>query len=314
MTLLTRTSSIPPATFKVFPFRFSYPRGPSKTLCESIKESGILTPLLAVNSDSGPLVLDGHRRLFAARALKHPQIPVTFLTDTAPENLPRIWLRTQRVFRTLNPFEMALFIKNGRRVFNLPSSNLLAALNAEPGIKAPENLPRILTLPPRLKQTAVRRGYSMRFLLKMTALYPPPLLTAVSNLLLYFIPGENQINNLLEWTYEISRRDHLSPEAVLASEPLLFILRHPGMPSAKKRDAFLRQIFFLRFPERAELGEKFDRIARKLGPLGIKCTGPDFTGDTFELRLAFKNPEELKALLKKADRSIGEIAELFKLV
>jgi len=119
MTLLMRTSSVPLTSFKVFPFRFSYPRGPSEKLCKSIKESGILTPLLAVNSDSGPLVLDGHRRLFAARVLKRPQIPVAFLSNVTPEDLPRIWLRTQRVFRTLNPFEMALFIKNGSPVISI---------------------------------------------------------------------------------------------------------------------------------------------------------------------------------------------------
>jgi len=311
---LMRTLLIPVTIFKVFPFRFSYPRGPSKKLCKSIGETGILTPLLAVESNAGPLILDGHRRLFAARALRFSHVPVTFLPDTSPEDLPRLWLRTQRVFRILNPFETALFVKNGGRAFNLPSRSLLTILNTGPGMKAPENLSRILTLPPRLKQIALRRGYSMRFLLKMTALYPPLLLTAVSDLLSHFTLGENQINNLLEWVYEISRRDHLSPADTLASEPLSFILRHPGMPSAKKRDAFLKEIFSLRFPERAILEKNFNQIARKLSPLGIKCVGPDFTGDTFELRLTFKNPEDLKTSLEKAGRSFREIAELFKLV
>jgi hypothetical protein len=307
-------SLIPVTDFKAFPFRFSYPRGPSKKLCASIGKTGILTPLLVIQSDTSPFILDGHRRLFAARVLKLTHVPVSFLTDTSSENLPRIWLQAQRVFRTLNPFEMALFIKKGRQSFNQPARNLLTLLNSVTGIKAPESLPEILALPLKLRQTAIRRAYSMRFLLKISALYPADLLAAISNLLVSFSLGENQMNNLLGWVREISLRDHLPPEDILKADDLSFILRHPGMPSAKKRDAFLKHIFSMRFPERAALEKKFNQIARKLDPLGIKCVGPDLSGDAFELRITFKNPEEFRESLKKAAGASDEISRIFKLI
>ena len=313
-------SFAPIESFKSFPFAFSYPETPSDTLVSSILKIGIITPLLVTRKKGEFHIVDGYRRLRAARQANIKQIPIAIAHFEAREALLRTYLQAQQAHRRLNPFELANLVSKGPRAFQLPLDTVLRIILDEALISlSPRDifqLPKILTLPLEIKREALLRSFTGAFLLKLATIYSPDLLRSISVVFRYFSLSENQLNNLLEWIDEIVRRDHCDPGVLLKQDPFFFILRHPKMPTAKKRDAFLKAIYRVRFPKRAAVERAYWKIAQKVTLSGnIKLIPPrNFTGKRFELRIAFENPKEFQEVLEKLSLLQNDLKNLFLLV
>ncbi len=306
--------------FKTFPFQFTYPPNPPTSLVTSIRKVGILSPLLCLYVDESPQILDGHRRLLVARELKIAHIPVAFLPSLSPYDLAFTWLHAQMASRSLNPFEIAGLVENGVRHFSLSSNEMQHLVTSElPALIPPHlfpELPSILQLPERLKIEAVARSYSPAFLVKISRVYPKKLIDSITHLLDVFSLSENQLAQLLEWIDEITGRDNLTPNELLKQDPIPFLLSHPKMPTAKKRDAFLKAIYEKRFPNRAHLNKALREIQDKISSVGdLRLVPPkELAGDRFELRIGFKSPETLRTSMKKVTRLESELHKVFDLL
>ena len=300
-------------------FAFSYPAEPSQELTESIRDTGILTPLLVLHEGETYHLFDGHRRLQAARSVALTQLPVALIPPEPPEKLLSLWIESQRAHRTLNPFEIAALVQDGPAAFRLSRERLLSCLEREPIHLSPSllpSLPDILRLPDRLKEEAIHRGYGASFLVKITQTFSPELLAETARLLKTFSLSENQLDHLLSWLDEIAKRDRLTPSETVERDPLPFILSHPKMPTAKKRDAFLKAVFRMRFPQRAKLDTAIREIRQKIEAAGsLRILPPkDLAGNRFELRIVFGNLEELKSVLRKLETFQKDIDTLTKLI
>lgn len=306
-------------TIDTHSFAFSYPYGPSRELTESIRRAGVLTPLLVLGENDTYRLFDGHRRLQAARETSLPQVPVAILATKPPLELFSLWIESQRAHRLLNPFEIAALVQDGPAVFRIPREQFLSLLAKETQRLSPSllpSLPKILSLPERLKREAVQRNYGAPFLVKIVKTFPSELLAEISQILETISLSENQMDQLLSWLDEIAKRDRLTPSKVVKRDPLPFILKHPKMPTAKKRDAFLKAVLMMRFPQRA----KFDTAIREIRQK-IETTGnlrllppPELAGDRFELRVAFRDVNELETSLRRIAAFHKEIDSLTKLI
>jgi len=305
--------------FEDFPYQFTYPPAPPPSLVTSIGKVGILSPILTIRNGDQIQILDGHRRLMAARHTKITRVPIAIISPISPLKTLMTWIYAQSASRSLNPFEIARVVENGPEVFKINSDEIFNLIIAESLISLPKqllpDLPGILSLPERLKREAVLRSYSASFLVKLSKLYPQTLLETMSSLLDVFSLSENQLSQLIEWIDEITRRDKLKPSDIFVQDPLSFLLSHPRMPTAKKRDAILKAIYEKRFPEKARLDKAFKEIQQKFSSIGnLNFLPPgEFAGDRFELRIVFSNPEDIKTSLQKAIRLQNEIKSLFKL-
>jgi ParB/RepB/Spo0J family partition protein len=78
-------------------------------LRESMHELGLLYPLIAFPKESGFEVVDGHRRLLCARALKWVGVPVLIFAGAA-EAREAAKLHANEIREAINPAEEAVFI------------------------------------------------------------------------------------------------------------------------------------------------------------------------------------------------------------
>jgi len=302
-------------------FDISFPSDPPQDLTDSIAKVGILTPLVTLRKGKTLRLLDGHKRLKSARALDIPQIPVAILSPSIPpDRILSFWFTSQRAARSLTPFELAGVILRAPEAFHLSMDEIHRHITKESGLTIPPQilpaLPEIMNLPEELKKEAIQRGYSAAFLVKIVSTCPAELLSETALCLKIFSLSENQLDALLTWLEEITRRDGLPVSMLIHSEPLAFILRHPKMPSAKKRDAFLKAVYRIRFPRRAALDKAFLGIRQKLSTAGnITLVPPrEFTGDRFELKISFRDSKDLQATLEKIGAFRKEIEALSKLI
>ena len=309
---------LPPDRFSASPFQFTYPTAPPSSLVSSIQKVGILTPLLCVETEGGPQILDGYRRLRVARDLHFQEIPVALLPPLSPQNLLATYLQAQAAARPLNPFEIAGVVENGPGRFHLPPEEIVRILSSELSGHVPPHLfpslPRILSLPEEIRQQGAARNYSASSLVKISDLYTPGLFEAAARLLKTFSLSENQLLALLEWIDDITRRDGFSPVELLNQDPIPFLLSHPRMPTAKKRDAILKAIHEKRFPTHARFTRDFRELQQKITSVGdLKLVPPkDFMGERMELRIGFRTPEALRDSLGKASRLCEKIFKGFE--
>ncbi len=288
--------------------RITYPPEPPEALKRSVREMGILTPILCLENAGRLKILDGNRRYLITRALKMDMVPVAVLTDASPRELARTWIQAQQVVRSLNVFEVAGLLERSESWLGLSREEMRriivsdSSLSLSPAIL--ENLPDLLTLPDQIKRAAVSRAYSPAFLLRMVHLYSRELIETVDRLLGDFSFSENHLDLLLEWMDDICRRDGMGPSDLLRTEPVAFVLSHPRMSSAKKRDALLRAIRRFRFPRQARLEATLRGMQQKVASLGdVRLIAPkDLMGDRYELRIGFRESGELQTLLDRVSR------------
>jgi len=311
---------VPISELQTDTYPFSYPPSPSPSLLDTLEKVGILSPLLIIQDEQGLHLLDGQKRLRAWRKLEKEEVPVAICPLNSPHEILQLWIHSQQATRKINPFEIALLVEKGPHCLSLSTDELLHFIQRElrPSVPHPtiSSLPSILRLPERLKQEALHRSYSPSFLLKIASTFPKELLTSAASLLESFSLSENHMELLLSWIDEISRRDHRSPDEVLSSDPLPFLLRHPKMPSAKKRDAFLKTLYHMRFPQKSQLEKTYQEIKKKIEGVGSVRLHPpkDFMGDRFELRMTFRDSKELEKTLKRLQSFTNDFKPLFHLL
>jgi len=295
--------------------RITYPPDPPESLRRSIREAGILSPLLCFEDGEAFRILDGNRRYLIARDLKMDSVPVAVLTEASPREKALAWLQAQRAVRSLNVFEIAALLGNSESWLGLPAHDMRRIIASDPPFPVSpdmlEDFPHLLTLPEQLKRVAVRRAYSPPFLLRIVRLYPRELIETIGRVLEFFEFSENQLDSLVEWMDDVSKRDGISSSDLLKKDSVAFVLSHPKMPVPKKRDAFLKAVWRLRFPYRSQLEETIQGIQRKVASVGdARLVVPrDLMGDRYELRIGFRESEELQTLLERVSRLMATLGK-----
>jgi len=118
-------------------------------LAASIKEKGILQPLILRQTNQGYELIAGERRLRSARILKLPTVPV-IVRDTKEQEMLEIALIENIQRENLNPVETALSYQKLMNEFNLSQEDLSKRLGKpRPSIA---NTIRLLNLPNDIQQ------------------------------------------------------------------------------------------------------------------------------------------------------------------
>lgn len=127
-------------------------------LKESIKEKGILQPILVRKVDSGFEVIAGERRLRAARALNLPEIPVIVKNVSDEESL--VLALVENIQREeLNAIEEAQAFKKLSDNFGLSQEEIAKSLGKDRSTIS--NILRLLRLPEDIQQGIVSGLISM---------------------------------------------------------------------------------------------------------------------------------------------------------
>lgn len=122
-------------------------------LVESIRQQGILEPIVVAKTPAGYQIVAGERRWRAAKILGLPKVPVVVKETSNPQNMLEMAIVENVQREDLNPIERALAYKRLIDEFGLGTNEVAKRV----GKSAPtvSNTIRLLTLPDAIKDALV---------------------------------------------------------------------------------------------------------------------------------------------------------------
>lgn len=117
-------------------------------LVESIREHGILEPLIIAQTPAGYQIIAGERRWRAARILKLPYVPA-IVKKTSPQQMLEMAIVENVQRKDLNPIERAKAFLRLKEEFNLDHTGI--AKKVSKSVPYVINVLKLLTLPDALK-------------------------------------------------------------------------------------------------------------------------------------------------------------------
>lgn len=240
-------------------------------LAESIREHGVVEPIVVAKTPAGYQIIAGERRWRAAKLVGLAKIPV-IIRETTPQGMLEMAIveNVQRV--DLNPLERAQAYQRLMDEFNLTNSEIAQRVSKSPSYIS--NTIRLLTLPDALKDALMSGTTTEGHVRALSALEDPHL--------------------IIEAYKEVLRRNF----SVRGTEELVRKMRsHHGIGPKKGADPTKMRI----------ISEDIDRIVQGLEQLFSQGDGQrrprvkyDLTGKTAELRIRFVgSPEETNPLVEK---------------
>lgn len=142
-------------------------------LAESIREHGILEPLVLAKTPAGYQIIAGERRWRASRLVGLAKVPV-IIRETTPQGMLEMAIveNVQRV--DLNPLERAQAYKRLMDEFNLTNSEIAQRVSKSPSYIS--NTIRLLTLPDALKDALMSGQTTEGHVRALSALEDPHLI------------------------------------------------------------------------------------------------------------------------------------------
>ena len=138
-------------------------------------------------------------------------------------------------------------------------------------------------------------------------------MTAFLEVLDKFKPKKNARTHAVELLTDISRRDGISPEAVLEKVGASDLLVRPGHP-LENFDELVKRLEALRYPLWTAKKERLNALcARLAAKSGVTATYPSFAeGDTVTLTLKVKNAADLTERLAAFDREKDTVGKILR--
>ncbi len=279
-------------------------------LLESIRHEGLITPPLLRKKNSALVIVSGFRRIAACLKLNWDEITACILKPaTGGLDCLRLAITENALQRSLNLIEtsrclqkLSLFITNPMHLAESASS---LGLPDNPTII--DKIKSLSLLPKPIQCSILADTVSLAMAKELESLEVDCAI-AFSRLFDQLKIGLNKQKEIVTLVKEISRRDGLSMQAVMAAPHFIEIVTHRdfdrGQKSRKLR-SYLRQ---LRYPRIAEAEKSFE-IHRKNLKLSndIKLIPPkEFEGTVYGLNLTFTSIEQLKALQSRLNEIIQQ--------
>lgn len=142
-------------------------------LAESIREHGVLEPIVVAKTPAGYQIIAGERRWRASKLVGLKQVPV-IIRETSPQGMLEMAIveNVQRV--DLNPLERAQAYKRLMDEFNLTNSEISVRVSKSPSYIS--NTIRLLTLPDALKDALMAGQTTEGHVRALAALEEPHLI------------------------------------------------------------------------------------------------------------------------------------------
>lgn len=142
-------------------------------LAESIREHGVLEPIVVAKTPAGFQIIAGERRWRASRLVGLPKVPV-IVKETSPQGMLEMAIveNVQRI--DLNPLERALAYKRLMDEFGLTNAEISQRVSKSPAYIS--NTIRLLTLPDAIKDAIMSGATTEGHARALSALEDPLLI------------------------------------------------------------------------------------------------------------------------------------------
>lgn len=295
-------------------FRHSFQRS-IEPLLKSIREVGILNPVILRRTGKKLQVVHGFSRVSAARRIRLKKIPAKVfskkeLPDREAFDLAFFDNASTRSFNLIEQAMAVSILANRIRMSeDLIVGKYLPAMNLNPGKKIFRDLLSLSKLESPWQKVLIEHGIPLKnavMLSEMSRDHRKSLLPIIRELR----PGTNKFRELIRLVMDIAAREESSMDLVFSAADMGKILSSEKLSRPQKLDAVLDILRKRRYPRLAELNKKFQQAKSRLNlPDSASLRSyPNFEEAEFMLSLNISNPEELRELAEKLKEAADDDA------
>jgi ParB family chromosome partitioning protein len=298
-------------------FAISYPLQ-VPLLVESVREVGLIRPLLVVLRNGAYEVVCGQRRLAACRELGYTNIACRFLPDQSPLRLLELAIQDNLTTRSFNPLEKANIIC--KLLKYLPKEEVICRclpyLGLQPHHKVLDRFLNLAKLEERVKQ-AVVSGRVHEEIAGQLAKWPAADQIRLADMFIDIPFSVSSQQEVITNIWEISQREEIPLAAVLTSAEIEGWLNDSSLNGSRKGYNIRRYLSRRRYPRLSHAESRFkQRVSRLHLPQGTKLVPPaHFETSKFKLEIGFTSPDQLKQSLSALSETTQNPAwrDIFKL-
>lgn len=290
-------------------------------LTESIRQMGLLTPLLACRQSDTVSAFCGHRRLAVAIETGITAVPVRLVNSplTAEEKLV-LQLQDNRVHRSLSDIE------TGRALIRLSATdfgeneiieNVLPLLDQQPSKKRLHDFLKARDFSKNLQLTLHNLAVPLR---TYSMLYPwgDADLSAIQNLLTVLQSGANKCRDLFELIGETADRDAVTPASLISDPAIQTALEDQSLNPGDRYQSIHQHLFQKRYPTLSDLRVEVRRALSQMALDGkVRIRVPEhFESGELKVEFSFHTHaefiEKAECLFRASDSEA--LADLLKIV
>ncbi|MDD5226450.1 MAG: ParB N-terminal domain-containing protein [Candidatus Omnitrophica bacterium] len=303
---------------KKTPYCFRY-RLQDNALKISVKRSGILMSVV-VTPGERPVVIAGHKRLWAAQALKLKEVPVFVAEKMEPQdafllNLVSNWKQG------FSDIDRARALGMAARNFHFKEREILSVVMPLLGLSEDkavlELYQRVDQFTPAFKDFVEDSELSLRGVLPFLKFSRDDQDYFAKNIGARMKLTSSQLFQAGEWLADVMKGTGKCLWKLCKEKKILSRLNTQGMDPRTKADRFFAHIKRLRFPRYSLYLEEFvtrrSKVLRDAKELRLEPV-QGFEEPGFELHARVKTPAELDSLLRKLSSKRSLLNSLFEIV
>ncbi len=285
----------------------------------SIREMGVLQPVLLKEKADQYQVVSGFRRISVAQELGHEEVESRiFGRELGDLELFSISLRENLTSRGFNAVEKAIVIEKLVDHFKVDPTvvtrDFLPLFDLETNEKILKTFLSLAGMEKEVKTYVLKEEVSRSNIRRLAAFSAEDRREAM-RLLACLKLGENSLREMLTLLGEIGRRDHSGVGKILHLREIEKVLSHPELTSTQKTERVKRILVRLRYPRMSRLEEQFERKKRDLNlPPGVSLySHPFFEGRGLRIGFEFQSIEQYRSILSSLS-SLGEKKEFEEMI
>jgi ParB family transcriptional regulator, chromosome partitioning protein len=273
-----------------------------RDLRSSIREVGLIQPVLLKEKPHGYQVISGFRRIAALRELGFRDVDSSVTDEADGLRLFTMTLHDNVTGRGLNAVEKAITLDKLIHQFRVDRAlvirDFLPLLSLETHEKILNTFLSLARMEDDVKRFVLGEAVSRSNIRILSTFHPEDriaLLKPLSSLKL----GENRLREILTLLDEISRRDRIRIKEILLQPAIQTPLSHEEWTPSQKTEEFKRTLLQLRYPRRHHLEEEFQQRRASLHlPPGIALDhAANFEGKRLKMEFQFESVEDLRTIL-----------------
>ncbi len=287
-------------------YRISYPLQ-VPALTQSIRELGLIQPLLVSLRNGSYRVVCGHRRLSACRELGYTAITCLLIPDQPPLQLLQLAIYDNLSTRRFNPVEKADVL--GKLLNYLPKEKVicdyLPVLGLQPHYKILAKYLAIAKLEEKLKH-AIISDVIHEGIAHQLAGWPVPDQLLLADILIDIPLSVSSQQEVISNIWEISRREDMPVSGVLAAGEMLELLNNSSLSSSQKGYHLRHYLMRRRYPDLSLAEGRFKQYLKQLQlPQSARLIPPAcFEAATFKLECNFTGIGQLKKQLSSLSETM----------
>ncbi|MFH0798744.1 MAG: ParB/RepB/Spo0J family partition protein [Pseudomonadota bacterium] len=283
-------------------------------LKRSIKAVGLIQPINVRHTPEGTYqIVTGYKRVLVLQELGRQSLPaIVHEPNDLSTTQAFLWnLHENALTRPLNVIEKSTALVKLSQFYSMSEEDLvkqfLPLLDEEPSYKILHQLLSLATLTEPLKNHIVMGDVALSSAARI-AEFTPSTQQVLLPVLAHIRPSTNKLNELLSLIREISARDGMSVEEILARYQLLQVVADPGTAPSDKVRALRQALRGIRLPQLSERQRQFAELITNLDlPEAAKLvTDPYFENQKMKLEYQFSQPEELNSLVSKIQEAFNK--------